>query len=184
MREPDLLNKRAFRGWLVVVGQEWVERVIVIYSHLGVEPRRLGLAAERGGALKSQLGGRRDPHHASPGSPETHRRPSRRVHDAQPTCTPLPRRARQSPAPSTETPAPERSGGRSLSDVTALSINPARRHGPRTSILKPIERQCGRRHAPLDTPLSETPTDDWLGSPFTQGSRLATRRPGAPRSLR
>jgi hypothetical protein len=87
------------------------------------------------------------------------------------------------PARSTEPPAPERSGVQRLSTVPALSINPARRHGPRTSILKPIERQCGRRHAPLDTPLSETPTDDWRGSPFTQGSRPAARRPGAPRSL-
>ena len=87
------------------------------------------------------------------------------------------------PARSTELPTTMRSGGRQLGCSPALSIIAARRHGPRTSILKPIERQCGRRHAPLDTPLSETPTDDWLGSLFTQGSRPAARRSGAPRSL-
>jgi hypothetical protein len=101
----------------------------------------------RGWCAQVSTGRQRDLHHASPGLPEPHRSPSTRAH-----VTLLCEVAR-----STEMPE--------------LSTNTARRQVPHTSILKTLGRQCSRRHAPLDTPLSETPADDWLGSPFTHRSR-------------
>lgn len=70
-----------------------------------------------------------------------------------------------------------------------LSKSAARRLGPRTSILKTLRRQHGLpdglTHVLLGTPLLETPTDDWLGSTLSSGSRRAGRlHLLAPRPLR
>jgi hypothetical protein len=80
------------------------------------------------GALKSQLGGRGDVRHASPGSPEPHRRPIDCVHDALSSWThsPIARRAHARATPSRRPPCTSVACGSAASCIVNHRRAPAR----------------------------------------------------------